>query len=342
MKINIFNQFTLIPNNKSINHKIPIFATQQYADFLKETKNYETIWFEGISGSNIHYLIPFAVKKKGPFKNGMFLTATISLGKINTIEYEKVFLNELINIIKKYKLCDWIQQSPNWAIFNTSPDGAIYVLFGSYRIDLNTKSNEELFRSIRSADRKDINKAIREKVEIKKGIEYLDPVYQLIKDTLDKANIKYPSKDEMINIYYNLKDSFWIYVAYFKNIPQSGVIFFSNLYATYGIFGGSIKRPARGATTLLHWEAIKDSKKKGVRIYDFVGARLNPIPGSKQERIQKFKEHFGVVLEKGYLWKMSISKIKYRIYIIAVKCMCILNGKKYKGDIIDQEIKKLG
>jgi len=86
-----------MPNNETIEDKIPIFASQKYADFIRETKNYHAIWIES-KENRIHYLIPFAVMKKGPFKKGMFLTSVNSLGNVNTIESEKEFLKVIIII----------------------------------------------------------------------------------------------------------------------------------------------------------------------------------------------------------------------------------------------------
>jgi len=56
----------------------------------------------------------------------------------------------------------------------------------------------------------------------------------------------------------------------------------------------------------LYWSAIKFAKEKSVLFFDFVGTWINPEVGSKQERIQRFKEHFGVELFKGFIWKMPI------------------------------------
>ena len=73
-----------------------------------------------LSNPDIQFIIPFAVRNKYIFKNGMFLTASICLDENVDIETEKEFLNSIIAIIKQEKLCDWIGQPPNWALFNSS------------------------------------------------------------------------------------------------------------------------------------------------------------------------------------------------------------------------------
>ena len=90
MKLSVIIKLKNIPNYDKIVDSIPIFATQVYADYLKETKNYNTIWFM----AKIHemdYVIPFGVKKKGPFKKGLFLSEVICFDAENIVEHEKDF-----------------------------------------------------------------------------------------------------------------------------------------------------------------------------------------------------------------------------------------------------------
>ena len=67
--------------------------------------------------------------------------------------------------------------------------------------------------------------------------------------------------------------------------------------------------------------AMKLMKERGVKYYDFVGARINPDEGSKYEGIQRFKSRFGGELKKGYLWKMPLNKFKYKLFcwLVAAK-----------------------
>jgi len=339
MRVTVYSKFSLIPNNEDIIDHIPIFATQEYADYLNETKNYKTIWFDGRDNGNAYYMIPFAVMKKGPFKKGMFLTATNSLGKENTLKNEKIFLNEIIKYIKSHKLCDWIQQPPNWAIFNAYPDGAIYAPFGTYQINLGEKSEDELFKNLSKKNRQYVNKANKEGVKIEKGIKYLDDVLSLIRNTLSKAKMDFITKKVALILKDKLHDHLWVYIAYYNSIPQAGTLFLSNSFSTYGYYAGTIDKPVRGATTLLYWGVIKDSKNRGVKFFDFVGARINPTLGSKQEKLQLYKRHFGTVMREGYLWKYKISKTKYFIYQAITKIRSWIKFKKFQGDIIDQEIR---
>ena len=64
------------------------------------------------------------------------------------------------------------------------------------------------------------------------------------------------------------------------------------------------------------------------------------VAGGRLERIQLFKKHFGCDFEKGFLWKMPLSKIKYFLYMFLLRSSYFIRFKNYKGDIIDQELKR--
>lgn len=336
MTVQHFKKLDDIPGIERFSDILPVFATQEYSNYLNETVNLSTSWFCSIVNTDIQFIIPFAVKNKFFFTKGQFLTATIYLDNDINVETEREFLNSIVGIIKQEKLCDWIEQPPNWAIFNSYPDGAVFAQFGSYKINLLGKTIDELFISIQTKDRSDIKKAIKEAVEVKRGFEFLNDALSLIAATSEKANISIPS-DEELNY---LKDNINVFVSYYQNIPQSSAIFFSNKFAWYNMYAGSKDKPFRGSNSLLYWSAIKFAREENVLFFDFVGARINPEVGSKQERIQRFKEHFGVELFKGFIWKMPISKYKYYTYCYLRKILFAIKQEKLKGDIIDQELKR--
>src|SRR4030095_9404392 len=146
--------------------RIPVFATQNYADYLKEVKGHDTIWLVKLENNTVSFLIPFVIIKKLIFSKGYFLTDIISFDSDYTLEKENEFIEDVVLYIKKNKLCDWIQQGPNWALFNTFPAGAKAVKFGTYKIFLKKNREEELLKKMNRYHRKDIHYAIRTKVEI--------------------------------------------------------------------------------------------------------------------------------------------------------------------------------
>jgi len=320
---------------------VPVFATPGYARLLAETKSMKTLWLSGISGDLPLVMIPFTVTT-GFLKKGRFLSAPIPLSDTMNIRVEKDFLDSLIEYIKVNKLCDWIQQPPNWAIFNTLPRNVVYCPFGTYKIDLSSKlSPDELFSDIDIKDRNDIKKAMREGVEIKQGVGFIDDSLKLIRETAIKANISYPTPAVLKKELEFLDGNISVYVAYYRNEPQATTIFYSTSYCIYNLYAGSKPNPFRGSNSYLYWQAISDAKTNNIKYFDFVGARINPSPDSKHYRIQKFKEHFGGKLYQGYLWKLVISPLKYKLYNSAVRFVFFMRKRPYKEDLIDQEIERL-
>ncbi len=342
MKITDHTRFKDISNSEELGLSIPVFATQQYADYLKEEKNFKTIWISSTNDNGSSYFIPFATMKKGPFIKGMFLTAVVSKGERDTLDNEKEFLNKVVDFIKNNKLCDWIQQGPNWAIFNAYPRGAIYAPFGTYRINMEDKTEEELYMNLYAKVRGRINKTTRENlIVVKKNEENFDDSIQLIDNTLRSAKIESFTKNKLYAIRKYLKDNVAIYTTYYNNEPQSSLIYFYNNFSMYGMYAGSKRGAVQGATESLIWKAIKEAKSKKIKYFDFVGARINPDKNSKLYRIQKNKFHFGSEMKEGYMWKMTLNKPKYFLYTIYIRIVNLIKRKKNKGDIIDQEIKRL-
>jgi hypothetical protein len=340
MTIKIFEKFNDIPGIEDYSGKISVFATQEYADYLKEIQNCSVIWFCGLVNQNIQFILPFAVRVKYFFKRGEFLTATIHFDENSYIENERDFLDSIATLIKKKKLCDWIQQPPNWAIFNLVPDSSIYCEFGTYKINLLESAETELFSKLKNNTRYEIRKAIKNNIVIKKGFEFLEDALKIFQEVSNYGGLKYPDREAIQIILKHLYPNIQLYVSYHNDIPQSCNLFFYNKYSHYGLYSAAVEKPAFGANYLLFWKMICDLKTMGVKYFDFVGARIYPEPGSKQEKIQLFKKHFGGALIKGYLWKMPVSKFKYNVYNYLIKIVFVIKQKTYLGDIIDQEKNK--
>jgi lipid II:glycine glycyltransferase (peptidoglycan interpeptide bridge formation enzyme) len=197
---------------------------------------------------------------------------------------------------------------------------------------------EELWNNLHVKHRNVIRNSIKKGVEIVINPKNLDDLYDLMKLTMDRSNIWFFTRPEF-NLYMTKMEGKQMYfIAYYNGVAQGCAIMpFSN-HASYYSYGGSVKRPLTGAINYMHWEAIKYFKSLGVRSYDFVGARIKPVKGSKLEGIQRFKSRFGGELIIGYLWKFPLNKTNYRIFRFLLMCKkrTFVN---FTQDVIDQELK---
>ncbi|MGZ3861865.1 MAG: lipid II:glycine glycyltransferase FemX [Bacteroidia bacterium] len=255
---------------------------------------------------------------------------------------EKTFLNAFITHVDTGKLAHRITQPENSAIFKTVPNGAVSAPFGTYFLDLANNTEEKLFKELHSKHRNVIRNAEKSNVTIKYGKEVINDFFVLYEQTMKRSD-KYC---QPLSYFENFQDimpqNIVCGVAYYNNKPQGGLFIpYSNFGAFY-LYGASAEtKEINGAVNYLHWETIKSLKSKGVRRYDFVGARLSDVSGSRLDGIQQFKERFGSELEKGFLWKLDINKTYCNLFDSMVRFKLKLKGLNPPVDIIDEERTKI-
>lgn len=310
---------------------LPIIATSGY--FISNG----AIDYGYIVESNL--VLPFYIKKNLIFRILLFPTGI--LGN-NSKEDQQFFLDKLIVFVRNNFKVDFILMQHTTSLFNAFPKESIACRFGSYILDLSA-TEEELFSGLHSKHRNVIKKAIKDGIVITKDARNIEDCIHLIQETLVRQGVVFQSSDFFNQLSQNLGENvdFWI-AENDSKIQGAAIIVWNKGANAYYLYGGSAIEPHTGAMNLLHWEVIKTMKLRGVLFYDFVGARLNPKEGSKYEGIQRFKSRFGGDLKEGYLWKISINKAKYNLYFNALKIKCYLKGIKYSGDIIDQELERIG
>ena len=131
-----------------------------------------------------------------------------------------------------------------------------------------------------------------------------------------------------------LGDKGKLITAHHKDVLQSCVIYAFSDYCAYAIYAGNAVPQHQGANKLIYWEAYRTFKELGIQRFDFVGARIDPAKGSKNEAINLFKQRLGAKLAQGYIWKYALRPWKSLVYSNAVR---FLRG----GDIVDLERHKM-
>ena len=152
-------------------------------------------------------------------------------------------------------------------------------------------------------------------VTILRGKEHLPVLNELLTDTMKRSAMAYPGLKRLNELYDSFNAQVEIAIAVHEGKPQGGIFIPWNLYGAYYLYGGSSDSPTIGAMNHLHWHTMLTMKARGVKIYDFFGARIHPISGSKQEGIQRFKKRFGASMKSGLLWKYPINSLKYNLLI---------------------------
>lgn len=290
-------------------------------------------WLGGVDAAGtFRCLLPFTIVRKPLFSLVRFRVETIPIGSGLTISEEKSFLNNVVSYFRS-RNADMIIPATTNTIFRVYPDGAVAAPYGTYIMDL-TQPKEILWDNLSSSHRRKIRLAIKAEVKIKNGAEYLRRVYELVRDTFKRSGLGFMNYVSFEQQMFGLGDNVKMLVAEYQGIIQGGMVIPFSDRSAYYLYGGSIPQPAPGAMNLLHWSAIQLFRELGVKTYDFVGVRINPVKGSKQDGLRIFKERFGGKLLQGYMWKYSLHPLKYFAYNIAVRLL-------RKGDIVDQERHKV-
>ena len=309
--------------------ELPIFASKNFLEAVSDQYG----WLGGFNErGDLKCILPFTIIKKYFFKLARFRVETIPIGPELTPDEEKDFLNTVVHLLRKMKVDTIIPATTN-TIFRTYPDRAIVAPYGTFKIDLR-QTEEEIWKEMSESHRRKIRQAEKNGVVIKSSLEFAEAAYNLIRETFKRSKLNFMKINDFSKYLKGLDEYVKIFVAEYQNSIQACVVIPFSQHSAYYVYGGSITTPITGATNLLHWEAIRHFRNLGVRFYDFVGVRINPEKGSKQEGLYNYKERFGGKLYKGFIWKYYLNPISSMVYQLAVTIL-------RKGDIVDAEKHKM-
>ncbi len=317
----------ILTTDKEMAGALPVVAESAYL----RCKSSRYGWFR--SGGLV---LPFIVERRALFNRMVFTHQTISLRGAHTQAEEYEFLNQVVAAARGMDV-DFIYQPQATAVFSLVPKGAVAAPFGTYIVNLE-QPVEKLWANLHGKHRNIIKKAQDAGVEISEGAHNLDICHELIHSTMKRNQKLSVSLGELGRFRGNLAGNASFYVAKKDNVAQGAAVIVWNAgHTAYYLHGGTSDSPFGGAMNLLHWKAMTDMKARGVKQYDFVGARVSPPPGSKLETIQRFKARFGATMKQGYLWKYPLKPLLYSAYCLLARANSLVNGATYKGDIIDEE-----
>lgn len=282
-----------------------------------------------------HFVLPFYIENVLIFRRLIFTAAPICIDEQSTETTAlQLFLDMAIEVIGKSQLCDFITKPQSNAVFEAAPQRAVCCSWGTYetRID---KPDDAMLKTFHSKHRNVINKAIRDGVTIE-VISDMRTLQGNIRETLLRQKLPYyPSLTFVQDLCVQLPGQVLTLGAFHNGQLQGVALVPFDADRGYYLYGGSIEAPYSGALNLLQYEAMRRLRDKGVKYYDFVGARLDVEVGSKYEGIQRFKSRFGAELREGLAFRVVFSPFKFKLFTVMVKAYFLLKGHSYV-DPIDQ------
>lgn len=324
------SKLTAVPIEINWHSGLPVYAS---APFLKSVGD-EFGWIGGMDAEGrLRCVLPYTVIRKAGIRMIRFRVETIAIDGDLQEEEEKSFLNSAVEHFRSMG-ADIIIPATTNTIFRTYPDGAIAAPYGSFIMDL-TLPEEKLWTNLHSKHRNVIRNAMKKEVRLLTGMEHLDTAFTLVRDTFKRSNISFMSHQAFKDMVSALGENVMIFVADYQGKVQGCAVIPYSSYSAYYVYGGSAEEGVvTGAMNFLQWEAMRHFRNLGVKRYDFVGVRINPEKGSKQEGLQMFKQRFGGQLVQGYMWKYALRPLRASAYSWAVR---LLRG----GDIVDVERQRL-
>lgn len=319
-----------------IDRDFPFSFQKSYAAFIEQT------------GSSLFILkkdaivAPVVLKKSKFLRLLQFHFKPLGAGAREPGEKEEqAFLEEAVAFIRAQKLAHRIVQPVNFALFSASPQGATAAPYGSYEINLKELSEESLLAGMQARYRTAVRAAQKTHPEIRTGKDELNAFWELHKATMDRTHMYAEPYAEIKNLLDTSDNTILIANCYIDNELQGGVCIAWTAYGAYYLHGASGNSPVSdGAIKYLHYWCMCYLKQQGAKRYDFVGARLSDVSGTKLEGIQNFKKRFGSTLKTGCLWKKDISPFVCAAYDSLLLLKLTLKGAKIPKDIIDQERNK--
>lgn len=303
---------------------MPIFMSPEWL----ETQAPESGWLEAHPSPDLHVAVPYVIRRRA-FVRWLQLQWGVWSSRPIDADTERTFLEGVAEWCRSAGI-DFIVQPATMAIFRVAPAGAAHTPFGTVLVDL-SPTEDELWSGLKGRNRTTIRKARSEGVSIEWGRHLADEAYALCARTMARSELGFPSPGQFHAMVERLGDAIDIGVARTDDVAKAAVINPWSRFGAHCLFAGTADTPAFGAANLLQWEAMLRAREAGARIYDFVGVRVNPEPGSKYAGLRQFKTRFGGEVVEGLLWKMPISGWKYGLY------EKMRHARGGADDIIDQE-----
>lgn len=162
----------------------------------------------------------------------------------------------------------------------------------NFRVNLEGKTQEEVFKNFSSKTRYNIKYATRKGVVIKeKNFEGLDEFYKLMQETGKRDKIIIRNKEYYKKVLKEFGEDVKIYIAYYEDTPIASImpiIYGKKMWYLYGASGNKYRNYM--PNYLLQWEMIKLAIQRKCKIYDLRGFEIDK---KKENGLYRFKKGFG-------------------------------------------------
>lgn len=200
----------------------------------------------------------------------------------------------------------------------------------NFRLNLEGKTEEEVFQKFASKTRYNVRVAMRKGVRVEeKNSDGIDEFYELMQETGKRDNFRTRPKEYFETILKEFPEETKIYIAYHEDKPLATImpmLYGNKMWYLYG--ASSNENRNLMPTYLLQWEMIKLAIQNHCTVYDFRGVSMER---GEEDGLYRFKKGFGgdFVELIGEIY-IPFKPIKYIFYKIAKKLFCNMRYAIYK------------
>ncbi|MBK7853819.1 MAG: peptidoglycan bridge formation glycyltransferase FemA/FemB family protein [Bacteroidetes bacterium] len=258
-------------SNASHRKQLSVFTDESPLQFLPAFTLFNETYFK--SSLSIFFLRKLtelhANKGVGKFHFKIWPDTTCSLK--NNVELDAegqvTFYDELISFCKSSNIIGRFIQPHPYAILKSVPAKSKYCHFGTYIVDLQNQTEEEILNRFKKNYITEIKQTESRGAVCKFGFEYLSDFYACYKNTMLKAGKSVDDIEYFKNIYKYFGDENITVGEVYENENPIGSLFvihtkYTALYTHAGTLG---ETKLSGRMKYLIWECIKRLKKNGVK-----------------------------------------------------------------------------
>lgn len=200
----------------------------------------------------------------------------------------------------------------------------------NFRLNLENKTEEEIFQNFSSKTRYNIRVAMKKKVIVEeKNEEGLDEFYSLMEETGKRDDFRIRPKEYFGKILEKFPGEAKIFIAYHEQKPIAAImpiLYGNKMWYLYGASGNEDRNLM--PNYLLQWEMIRLAIQNHCKVYDFRGVSMEK---GEEGGIYRFKKGFGgefvELIGEVYI---PFNPIKYIGYKIAKRVFCSIRHTIYK------------
>lgn len=188
-----------------------------------------------------------------------------------------------------------------------------------FRLNVENKSETEIFESFSSKHRYNIRLAARKGVEIRIcGAEKAKEFGRIMKVTTERDGFHAPDSGFYAKIIEEFCGNARLYMAYYEKRPIAGALAVKCADKVWFFYGGSLNSCRNLMPNyLLQWEMIKWAVESGCRIYDFRGVSGNTDKSDPLYGLYRFKKGFnGELVEFAGEADLAIKPVTDRVITI--------------------------